>query len=253
MVASVRAQRSCCASGGIVLRSLALPALGCVEGGGRFVHRHEALARLHLAAAIEDDGELLVRDHLVLTAERRLARVEREQLLQLVLGDALAPVRLLADVLELALGDDQLLELQLLLGLDEDLLLDRPAGGQPVHHHALGLADAVAAVLRLQVHVRVPVAVEDDARVCRHEVDAEPARAGREQKDVDRLVRVEVVHRLRPVLRRHAAVEAAALVAAQGAVLLQDVEHPRHLREDEHLVPILGELRHQPVEQQHLA
>jgi len=82
MVASVRAQRSCCASGGIVLRSLALPALGCVESGGRFVHRHEALARLHLAAAIEDDGELLVRDHLVLTAERRLARVEREQLLQ---------------------------------------------------------------------------------------------------------------------------------------------------------------------------
>ena len=53
--------------------------------------------------------------------------------------------------------------------------LYRPAGGQPVHHHALGLADAVAAVLRLQVHVRVPVAVEDDARVCRHEVDAEPA------------------------------------------------------------------------------
>eukprot|EP00966_Prymnesium_polylepis_P003270 75110-Prymnesium_polylepis.2 len=51
-----------------------------------------------------------------------------------------------------------------------------------------------------------PVRVKNDARVGRDEVDAQPARARRQQEDINRLVRVEIVHRL------------PALVVADGAV-----------------------------------
>eukprot|EP00964_Phaeocystis_antarctica_P086870 scaffold55055_cov60-Phaeocystis_antarctica.AAC.1 len=112
----------------------------------------------------------------------------------------------------------------------------------------------MAAVLRLQVRVRVPVAVEDDARVGRHQVDAEAARARREQEDVDGRVGVEVVHRLHAVGRGDAAVEPPELPCPPREVVLEDVEHARHLREDEHLVVALPlELRQDAVEQLHLA
>jgi hypothetical protein len=93
----------------------------------------------------------------------------------------------------------------------------------------------VAAVLRLQVGVRVPVRVEDDARVGGDKVDAEAARARREEEDVDGGVRVEVLHRLHAVDGRDGAVEPAVLVASPREVVLEDVEHARHLREDQHL------------------
>ena len=61
-----------------------------------------------------------------------------------------------------------------------DLLLDRVARDEAVHLDVLPLADAVGAVLRLQVPARVPVGVEDDDLVRGDEVDAEAGRLGRE-------------------------------------------------------------------------
>jgi hypothetical protein len=55
----------------------------------------------------------------------------------------------------------------------------------PFHAHLdlLLLADAVRAVHRLQVHLRVPVRVVQDHDVRRRQVDAQPARARRQQED----------------------------------------------------------------------
>ena len=51
--------------------------------------------------------------------------------------------------------DDQLLQLPLGGGSLQDLLVDGVGRDQPVHHHRLGLPDAVAAVLGLQVSLGV--------------------------------------------------------------------------------------------------
>ena len=64
-----------------------------------------------------------------------------------------------------------------------DLLFQRALGNQPVHVDDLLLPDTVRAVHRLQVRLRVPVRVIEDDDVGGGEVDAEPARAGREEED----------------------------------------------------------------------
>lgn len=52
-------------------------------------------------------------------------------------------------------------------------------------------------VLSLQVHLRVPIGVEDDDCVCSLEVEAEPTGSGAEKKDVILAVRlVEQPHSL---------------------------------------------------------
>jgi hypothetical protein len=81
------------------------------------------------------------------------------------------------------------------------------------HLHRLLLADAVRAVHRLQVHLRVPVAVVEDDDVGSREVDAQAARARREQEaKLLAAVRVERVDHVLAVLARRVAVDAAVLV-----------------------------------------
>lgn len=55
----------------------------------------------------------------------------------------------------LTLVDDHLLQLPLGRGSLQDLLVNGVGGDQAVDHHRFGLSDAVAAVLSLQVGLRV--------------------------------------------------------------------------------------------------
>ena len=150
--------------------------------------------------------------------------------------------------------DDEVVEDHLVLCALEDVLLDGVLRDEAVDVDELLLPDAVAARLRLQVVLRVPVRVEDDHRVRRREVDAEPARAGGEEEDeVLGAGLVEAVHRALALLAGHRAVEPLVLPALQAQVLREDVEHPHHLREDEHAVPGRLQPLEQLVEQHHLA
>lgn len=47
----------------------------------------------------------------------------------------------------------------------------------------LGLANAVDAVLRLQIHLWIPVAVEKDHGICPHQIDAEAGSTRTQQKE----------------------------------------------------------------------
>ena len=126
-------------------------------------------------------------------------------------------------------------------------------GRQAEHVHGLGLPDAVAPVHRLHVRVRVPVRVVDDDRVRGGEVDAEATGSGRQQEDADIWVGVELVHLPSTFLPLHAPVDAAHLLALLLKVGLDQVEHLRHLREDERLVTLRPELGQQAVQQAELA
>ena len=86
---------------------------------------------------------------------------------------------------EAALLDDGEVHLQLELRALDDLLLDRVGRHEAEDLHFLRLPDAVRAVLRLQVGLRVPVRVVDDDDVGGLQVDAEAAGARREQEEED--------------------------------------------------------------------
>ena len=58
--------------------------------------------------------------------------------------------------------------------------------------------------------------------------------------------------RVRWVLGARAAVDAAVVDLLEQEVVLEDVEHARHLREDEHAVAALGALGEQLVQQHQL-
>ena len=68
--------------------------------------------------------------------------------------------------------DDGKVHLQLELGALEHLLLNRVLGDEAEDLDLLPLPDAVRAVHRLQVGLRVPIGVVDDDRIGRLQVDA---------------------------------------------------------------------------------
>ena len=79
--------------------------------------------------------------------------------------------------------DDKSIKVAFVGGARQDLLFDQSVGYKAKDAHFVLLADAVSAVLRLRVHHGVPVAVEEDHRVGRGEVQTQPTRSRTQQKD----------------------------------------------------------------------
>lgn len=124
-------------------------------------------------------------------------------------AEHLVLVERVALVQEAALLDDELVQTQFDLGPFHNLLLDRVVRDEAEDAHLeppktspsarkwsaetensvkdgpdlFGLADAMGAVHGLQVHLRVPVRVEEDDDVGRGQVDAEAAGARRQHED----------------------------------------------------------------------
>mmetsp|Transcript_34656 Transcript_34656/g.115829 ORF Transcript_34656/g.115829 Transcript_34656/m.115829 type:complete len:237 (+) Transcript_34656:433-1143(+) len=175
-------------------------------------------------------------------------RAEADHREHLLLGERLRLVR------EPSLLDDGGIEVELALSALDDLLLHRALNHKPVHDHLASLADPVRAIHRLQVHLRVPVAVEQDHRVGGGEVDPEPARARREEEN--ERVRVGAAEAVDGGLAKVAAdrpVEPLVRVAPLEQVVREDVEHAHHLRKDEHAVPLAPQLGQKLVEEHALA
>ena len=149
--------------------------------------------------------------------------------------------------------DDHVVEQPLLVRLAQDVLLDGRFGDEPVDVHLARLADAVRAVLRLRIDGRVPVGVVEDHGVGARQVDAQPARARREDEDEDLGVQVEPIHELLPLVHLGRAVQSQVRVAADVDPALEHVEHLGHLREDEAAVSARVQLAQQRVEHLELA
>ncbi len=224
-------------------------------GVGRLAAR--GLVIRSVAAIAQHAQVRFAQDVLAARRLKDLAVLQEQPLERLLIhldGLATSVVHLLPHGPEAALSNHQLLQAALRVGREQQLLLDGAARGEAVHDDGPLLADAVAAVLRLQVLLGVEVGVEEDDGVGTGEVDALAAGAGRQEEDAMVGVRVEGVDLRAARLLRDAAVDAARVPAAQlAAVVLEDVELHGELREDEHLVVVREEMPQEPVEEQHLA
>ena len=162
--------------------------------------------------------------------------------------------QVLLALLQPALLDDHSVQPQLHRGPLHDLLVDRVLRDHPEHLDLLLLPDSVRPVHGLQVHLRVPVGVEEDDDVGSVEVDAEAAGPrGQHEDELGRARSVVLLDLRVPVLVGRLAVDAAVVVAAEPAVVLQDVEHARHLSEDEDARVLALQLGEQLVEDGQLA
>ena len=161
-----------------------------------------------------------------------LGRLEAAALARCLAAAALVVVAVGALFRVVAVADDGVLEAKLLVGRVEEVHLVRVTRHEPVDAHKLRLADAVAARLRLQVVLRVPVGVVDDDRVGRGEVDAHAARARAEQEEKGgRAGLAEPVDGGLALVAGDRAVEALVGQALEINVLLDEVEQHRELRE----------------------
>ena len=108
--------------------------------------------------------------------------------------------------------------------------------------------------MRLQVLLRVPVAVEEDDGVGRRKVDALAAGAGAEEKEAHVRFRVEVGDLLPALVLLDGAVDAADGPAVlEGGPVFEDVELGFELGEDEDFVGFGEEIGDKAVEQEHFA
>ena len=155
----------------------------------------------------------------------------------------------------------------------DDALLDGARGDELVHRHLALLSHAMRARLRLQIHERVEIRVVQDDGVGGGEVEPEPARARRHQHEKRaRVRRVERLDQSLALRRRRAAVDSAVVElqldaptaanagaldggeahAAEPKPILEDVEHARHLAEEQHAVTPGAKFREEFREELHL-
>lgn len=110
------------------------------------------------------------------------------------------------------------------------------------------------AVLRLQVLLRVPVAVEEDDGVRAREVDALAARPGTQQEQAHIRLRVEVADLLPSLVLRDPAVDPThGPVVQEGSPVVEDVERGFELGEDEDFVAVGEEVGDEAVEHEEFA
>ena len=223
----------------------ALALLRLVRGLGRGAALQDLLDRLGAEA----------RDLVVVLLRKELLSAVLEQLLYLgrlewhaffapaALGERVFAGGVFAflDIVVRAVSNDRMLESELLVGRIEEVHLVRVARHQPVDAHELGLADAMAARLGLQVVLWVPVGIVDDDRVGGRQVDAHAARARAQQEEKGiRVRRAVAVDGSLPLVASHRPVQALVAEASQLDVLFDQVEEHRELREEEHTVALLA-------------
>ena len=161
--------------------------------------------------------------------------------------------------------------MSLLARFHQNVFFDRASAYESVYVDVSGLPDAVCAILGLRVHGRVPIRVVEDHCVGSGQVDPQAPAAGRQDEAKQLGVGVEPVHELLALLdacgthththtyiyintsaeslpsplslllslinrRTYGAIEAHEGVAVKIHEHFQDVQHLRHLGEDEALV-----------------
>ena len=100
--------------------------------------------------------------------------------------------------------------------------------------HSLSLTDSVRSILRLFVHGRVPISVVEDHTVRTSEVNTDATAASTRNEAEYLWVEIESIDHLLTSLDSHRAIQSNVGVAVQVEEGLQHVQHPRHLREDQH-------------------
>mmetsp|Transcript_3158 Transcript_3158/g.7492 ORF Transcript_3158/g.7492 Transcript_3158/m.7492 type:complete len:407 (+) Transcript_3158:1050-2270(+) len=209
------------------------------------VIRHEGGAREHRAGSVA----LLVRD----ARRRRLEDLVDVRLAELLEGGVIPLVdedvvraslehrvdlgavlrRPMLAILEPVVRSVRIhrsLEAELLVRSLHHLRLIRVAGHQPEDLHLAALPDAVRPRHGLHVILRVPIGVEDDARVRCGQVDPQAARArGEEEDECVRAGLAEAIDRRLPQVAAYRTVKPLVRVAALAEVVGEHVEHLHHL------------------------
>mmetsp|Transcript_40485 Transcript_40485/g.61745 ORF Transcript_40485/g.61745 Transcript_40485/m.61745 type:complete len:265 (-) Transcript_40485:1912-2706(-) len=127
--------------------------------------------------------------------------------------------------IELASLHDQVIDLQLASRPLDDLLFDRFLGYEPVDDNVSLLADSMGSVDCLQVHLRVPVGIEDYNHIGRMQINSNSSSPGRQNEEL--LVGVfllEVFDARVSLSSRGLAIDTAVLVASNTQAIIEDVQ-----------------------------
>jgi hypothetical protein len=106
----------------------------------------------------------------------------------------------------------------------------------------------------LQIRLRIPITIEQDNDVGRHEIDTQTTRTSREQKD--ELVASRLVVFVNGPCSRiviGATVDTAVFETPEQTIVLQNIQHATHLREDEDSRALFFHVLEELVENDHLA
>lgn len=157
------------------------------------------------------------------------------------------------EVVETAL-DEQFIEVHLEACLLEDSLFDGSICDESQDNHLLLLADSVGSVLCLQIHLGVPVGVEQDHSVCCLQVETQASCSGTQEEDVVfRVLLVEEGSSLTSIVGLGTTVQPQVLNALIVEVDLHDVHEMGHLCENEDSVSELFQLWQNAVNELELA
>lgn len=150
--------------------------------------------------------------------------------------------------------NNEMLKDALPLGTLQDVLFHRVPREKAEHFDVPRLPNAMGPRLGLEVILRVPVTVKNNHSIRRGQVDAKSTcPSGEEESKIVRAGSIVVVHSTLPQVVGHRPIESLACKSSHAAVVLQDVQHPHHLRKNQHPVTRVTQTQKQLVQQNHFA
>ena len=152
-------------------------------------------------------------------------------------------------LVELATLHDQVINLKLPGSTLDNFFFHRFFCDEPINNDFPFLADTVRPVDGLQVHLRIPIRIENDDDVGLMEVDANTAGPRREYEDLLLALGIlEVINAEVALVRRRLPVDSTIPIASNPQHVVKNVHELRHLAEDEYLAVFADQLRDQVVE-----
>lgn len=100
------------------------------------------------------------------------------------------------------------------------------------------LPNAMASILSLSVHRRIPITIVEDDSVRPREVNTNPTRAGRQNEDEYTVIIVESLHENLTLVYLRSAIQPKINVTMVVEESFEDIQHARHLGEQQNFVMV---------------
>ena len=150
---------------------------------------------------------------------------------------------------ELASLHNQIINLKLSSSFFDNFFFNRVFSDEPINNHISLLTNSMSSSDSLKINLRVPIRVKDNYDVGLMEVDTDSTSSGRENKDLLLRVRIlEIIDSFISQLRRSLTINSQILVASNPQTIIENIQKPRHLTEDEDLASFSQKSRNEVVQ-----
>jgi hypothetical protein len=132
----------------------------------------------------------------------------------------------------------------------KNVLFNGVFADETIDHNVTFLSDPMSSSHGLKICLWIPIRVEDDTSICRHEINSQTTSTSRQQETkIGRIRSVEMIYSLATLGSGDSPIESLERQPPSLEIIAEDIEHPYHLRKNQYSMAVPTEALQQLVDQ----